>query len=32
MRAYLNAGRVDEAQQLLSERRPGPATLPVTGP
>ncbi len=32
MRAYLNAGRVDEAQQLLSERRPGPAMLPVAGP
>jgi tetratricopeptide (TPR) repeat protein len=31
LRAYLNAGRVAEAQHLLSERRPGPAILPVAG-
>ncbi len=31
LRAYLNAGRVAEAQRLLSERRPGPAILPVQG-
>ena len=32
MRAYLNAGRESEARHLLSERRPGPAALPVAGP
>ena len=31
MRAYLNAGREAEARHLLSERRPGPAALPVAG-
>ena len=31
LRAYLNAGCEAEAQQLLSERRPGPAKLPVAG-
>ncbi len=31
MRAYLNAGRVAEAQHLLAERRPGPAALPIVG-
>ena len=31
LRAYLNAGRVAEAKHLLSERRPGPAGLPVQG-
>ena len=31
MRAYLNAGRETEARHLLSERRPGPAALPVAG-
>ncbi|MGQ0582647.1 MAG: tetratricopeptide repeat protein [Reyranella sp.] len=30
LRAYLNAGRVAEARHLLCERRPGPASLPVT--
>ncbi|MDI1284376.1 MAG: tetratricopeptide repeat protein [Reyranella sp.] len=29
LRAYLNAGRVAEAQHLLAERRPGPAALPM---
>lgn len=29
MRAYLDAGREAEARHLLSERRPGPAALPV---
>lgn len=32
MRAYLNAGRAGEAEQLVANRRPGPATLPVAGP
>jgi tetratricopeptide (TPR) repeat protein len=32
LRAYLNAGRVAEAQHLLANRRPGPAILPVAGP
>lgn len=31
LRAYLNAGRVAEARQLLGERRPGPAGLPIAG-
>ena len=31
LRAYLNAGREAEARRLLSERRPGPAMLPVAG-
>ena len=31
LRAYLNAGRETDAQHLLSERRPGPALLPVGG-
>ena len=31
LRAYLNAGRVAEAQHLLADRRPGPAILPVAG-
>jgi tetratricopeptide (TPR) repeat protein len=31
LRAYLNAGRVAEAQHLLAHRRPGPAVLPVAG-
>jgi tetratricopeptide (TPR) repeat protein len=30
LRAYLNAGRMAEARRLLGERRPGPASLPVT--
>jgi tetratricopeptide (TPR) repeat protein len=30
LRAYLNAGRMAEARHLLGERRPGPASLPVT--
>lgn len=29
LRAYLNSGRADEAEQLVANRRPGPATLPV---
>ena len=32
LRAYLNAGREAEAEQLLANRRPGPATLPVAAP
>ena len=31
LRAYLNLGRVAEAQHLLADRRPGPAILPVVG-
>lgn len=31
LRAYLNSGRVAEAERLLAERRPGPASLPVAG-
>ena len=31
LRACLNAGRGTEARHLLSERRPGPAILPVAG-
>ena len=31
LRAYLNCGRDAEAQRLLAERRPGPASLPVAG-
>jgi hypothetical protein len=31
LRAYLNAGRAAEARHLLSDRRPGPAILPVAG-
>lgn len=31
LRAYLNAGREAEAQNLLAARRPGPASLPVAG-
>jgi hypothetical protein len=31
LRAYLNAGREAEARQLLGERRPGPAGLPIAG-
>jgi tetratricopeptide (TPR) repeat protein len=29
LRAYLNAGRDSEARNLLADRRPGPASLPV---
>jgi hypothetical protein len=29
LRAYLNSGRDAEAQRLLADRRPGPASLPV---
>ena len=29
LRAYLNCGRDEEAQRLLADRRPGPASLPV---
>lgn len=29
LRAYLNAGRVAEAEDLIAGRRPGPAVLPV---
>jgi tetratricopeptide (TPR) repeat protein len=32
MRAYLDAGRTDEAEQLIASRRPGPATFPVQAP
>jgi len=32
LRAYLNAGRTAEARQLVADRRPGPAMLPVEGP
>lgn len=31
LRAYLNSGRVAEARQLVADRRPGPAVLPVAG-
>ena len=31
LRAYLNSGRDAEAQRLLAGRRPGPASLPVSG-
>jgi tetratricopeptide (TPR) repeat protein len=31
MRAYLNAGRMAEAERLLADRRPGPAKLPIMG-
>lgn len=31
LRAYLNAGRVEEARHLVADRRPGPAILPVAG-
>ena len=31
MKAYLSAGRPDEVQRLLEERRPGPTSVPVTG-
>ena len=31
MRAYLNAGRMAEAERLLADRRPGPAKLPIQG-
>ena len=31
LRAYLSSGRVAEAQHLLADRRPGPASLPVAG-
>jgi hypothetical protein len=30
LQAYLNAGREAEARRLLADRRPGPASLPVT--
>ena len=31
LRAYLSAGRLEEARHLLANRRPGPAGLPVAG-
>lgn len=31
LRAYLNAGRLAEAERLVADRRPGPAMLPVAG-
>ena len=31
LRAYQNCGRDAEAQRLLADRRPGPASLPVAG-
>ncbi len=31
LKAYLSAGRLDDARRLLRERRPGPAGLPVAG-
>ena len=31
LRAYLDTGRTAEARRLLTERRPGPAVLPVAG-
>jgi hypothetical protein len=31
LRAYLCTGQVEEARQLLADRRPGPAGLPVAG-
>ncbi len=31
LKAYLNAGRPDDARALLDTRRPGPATVPVAG-
>ena len=31
LRAYLDSGRVAEAERLVANRRPGPASLPVAG-
>jgi tetratricopeptide (TPR) repeat protein len=31
LKAYLGAGRLDDARRLLRHRRPGPAPLPVAG-
>ena len=31
LKAYLGAGRLDEARRLTRERRPGPASLSVAG-
>jgi hypothetical protein len=31
LKAYLGAGRLDDARRLLSERRPGPGDIPVAG-
>jgi hypothetical protein len=31
LRAYVCAGRLDEARRLLANRRPGPPALPVAG-
>jgi hypothetical protein len=31
LKAYLGAGRIDDARRLLKERRPGPASILVAG-
>ncbi len=31
LKAYVNAGRLDDARRLLRVRRPGPAVVPVSG-
>jgi hypothetical protein len=31
LRAYVIAGREDDAQRLLDKRRPGPMAVPVAG-
>jgi tetratricopeptide (TPR) repeat protein len=31
LKAYLEAGRLDDARRLLSARRPGPSAIPVAG-
>jgi hypothetical protein len=31
LKAYLNAGRLEEARDLLGTRRPGASGVPVTG-
>jgi tetratricopeptide (TPR) repeat protein len=31
LKAYLDAGRLDDARRLLRERRPGPSGIPVAG-
>ena len=31
LKAYLDAGRPDDARRFLDERRPGPSGIPVAG-
>jgi tetratricopeptide (TPR) repeat protein len=31
LKAYMNAGRMDDVRRMLSQRRPGPAGIPVAG-